>query len=63
MNILDARLDDLVWLAEISGYSLDDVVEAVGKCPESEFRAVLESPSILPRYIKSNVRPYLSHSL
>lgn len=54
---VDRRLDRLIWLADETGYSLDEVVAAVGRADQSVFCAVLDNPSLLPRYMKSSVTP------
>lgn len=53
----DARLADMIRIADHTGFSLDEVDRYLGRCSESWFRAVADNPSILPRYIKSNVKP------
>lgn len=57
VSMLDERLDAMIALAEATGESLDRIVRAVGGLDQSEFRAVIESPSTLPRYIQSSVSP------
>lgn len=56
-TILDARLDQMVAIADAAGASLDDVVAAIGYASETIFRAVSDNPSSLPLYMKSSVRP------
>ena len=57
MEDVDRRLDQMIDLADKTGFSLDDIVKAIGRADQSTFRAVLERPSRLPRYIKSKVKP------
>lgn len=57
MSRVDERLDDMIRIAEATGVSLDDVVRAIGRQSERDFRAVSDNPSLLPRYMKSSVRP------
>lgn len=57
MREVDKRLDRMIELAEETGYTLDEVVEAVGRADQSTFRAVSDNPSLLPRYMKSSVSP------
>lgn len=54
---VDRRLDDLIRIAEATGETLDDVVQAVGRADSTTFRAVSDNPSILPRYMKSKDKP------
>jgi methyl-accepting chemotaxis protein len=57
MAEIDQRLDRMIELADETGYTLDQIVKAVGRIDQSTFDAVSESPSLLPRYIQSSVRP------
>ena len=54
---LDRRLDDMLRIADATGYSLDAVVAAVGRADQRIFAAVSDKPSLLPRYIQSRDRP------
>lgn len=53
----DARLDDMIRMAEATGLTLDEVVAQVGDVDQSTFRKLAGNPSALPRYIQSKVRP------
>lgn len=57
MKLVDKRLDRMIEIAEESGEPLDTVVKAIGREDQRIFNAVSESPSRLPRYIKSSVKP------
>jgi len=57
MSIADERLDDMIRIAEATGYSLDDVLKAIGRADQTIFEAVSANPSLLPRYIQSRDRP------
>lgn len=54
---VDDRLDRMIEIADILDVSLDHVVACIGRADQSFFEAVSDNPSLLPRYIKSNVRP------
>lgn len=54
---VDVRLDRMIEIADETGLTLDAVVEAIGRVPYSIFRDFSETPSNLPRYIASRVRP------
>ncbi len=56
-TILDRRLDRMVKIADHLGLSLDDVVSAIGVEDNKIFLDVSESPSSLPRYMASKVKP------
>ncbi|WP_299929181.1 hypothetical protein [uncultured Pelagimonas sp.] len=56
-TILDRRLDRMVEIADYLGLSLDDVVSAIGVEDNKIFLEVSESPSSLPRYMASKVKP------
>jgi len=53
----DDRLDRMIEIADLLNVSLDHVVQHIGRCDQSTFDAVSESPSRLPRYMKSSVKP------
>jgi hypothetical protein len=53
----ERRLDDMLRIAAATGQTLDSVVLALGQSDETFFRAVSDNPSILPRYMKSSVKP------
>lgn len=57
MKEIDRRLDQMIEIADKTGVSLDDVVAAIGRCDYSDFLAVSDNPSLLPRYMKSKVNP------
>lgn len=56
-TIVDNRLDDLMMLADKTGYALDQLVSAIGRADQKTFDACFDTPSILPRYIASSVSP------
>lgn len=53
----DERLDKMIQVAKETGVSLDEVVKAMRYLRQTDFDAVSESPSRLPRYMKSSVTP------
>lgn len=53
----DKRLTRMIEIAARTGYTLNAVVAAVGYVDNSIFLAVVESPSTLPRYMKSKSTP------
>jgi predicted DNA repair protein MutK len=57
MKMVDRRLDRMIQLADEMGVSLDDVVMCLGRVDHKTFAAVSDNPSLLPRYIKSSVKP------
>ena len=57
MKEIDRRLDRMIEIAEELDVPLDHVVKHMGRCDQSTFRAFSDSPSLLPRYIKSRSRP------
>jgi len=57
MKAVDRRLDRMIEIAEETGETLDAVVAAIGQADYRIFRAVSETPSTLPRYIASKVKP------
>lgn len=57
MKEVDRRLDRMIEIAEIVGCPLDHVVAHIGRCDQRTFEAVSDNPSLLPRYMKSSVRP------
>lgn len=54
---VDRRLDRMIEIADDLDVSLDLVVEYLGRCDQSTFRRLSDNPSLLPRYMKSSVRP------
>lgn len=57
MKAVDQRLDRMIEIAEETGTPLDYVVRHLGRCDQSRFNAVSANPSLLPRYMKSSVKP------
>lgn len=56
-DVADERLDKMIMIADQAGFTLDAVVAAVGRIDQTIFEAVSDNPSLLPRYMKSSVRP------
>ena len=56
-SVLDRRLDAMIAIAERQEVSLDLVVKAIGRADQTTFDAVVDNPSLLPRYIQSKVSP------
>lgn len=54
---IDQRLDRMIEIAVVLDVPLDHVVKHMGRCPQREFAALSERPSLLPRYMKSSVKP------
>jgi hypothetical protein len=54
---VDERLDRMIEVAESTGRSLDEIVAQFGRCDQSAFDALSDSPSRLPMYIQSSVTP------
>lgn len=57
MKEIDKRLDRMIEISDLLGMSLDQVVAYMGRCDQRTFEALSESPSRLPRYMKSKVKP------
>jgi len=57
MKIVDKRLDRMIEIADELNVPLDHVVKYIGRCDQRAFEAVSDKPSLLPRYMKSNVTP------
>lgn len=57
MKMVDARLDRMIEIAEVLDVPLDHIVAHMGRIPQRDFEALSASPSRLPRYIQSKVRP------
>lgn len=57
MKVVDHRLDRLIEIAEETGLTLDQVVEAIGRVDQNLFLRFSGNPSLLPRYIQSKVAP------
>lgn len=54
---VDERLDRLIALADQTGYTLDALVQSIGRIDQRDFDAASDNPSLLPRYMKSSVTP------
>lgn len=54
---IDRRLDRMIEIAEECDMPLDHVVKYMGRCSYTAFLAFSDNPSLLPRYMKSSVRP------
>jgi hypothetical protein len=57
MDTIDKRLDRMLAVADELDVPLDHVVKHMGRCDQRSFDAFSDSPSRLPLYTKSNVRP------
>lgn len=57
MKIVDERLDRMIEIADKLDVPLDHVVQHMGRVDQRTFAALSESPSRLPRYMKSSVSP------
>lgn len=57
MRTIEARIDRLIEIAEQTGVSLDYLVREYGECSQSDFDALSDKPSRLPKYMKSSVNP------
>lgn len=57
MQEIDKRLDRMIEIADQLDVPLDHVVAHMGRVDQSTFDAFSASPSRLPRYTKSRVRP------
>lgn len=57
MKIVDERLDRMIEIADKLDMPLDHVVQHMGRVDQRTFAALSESPSRLPRYMKSSVSP------
>lgn len=57
MKLVDLRLDRMIEIAQRLDVTLDLVVKTIGRADQSTFAAVSDNPDLLPKYIKSNVRP------
>lgn len=53
----DDKLDHMIRIAVETGSPLDHVVAQMRDLDQSEFLAVSDNPSRLPRYTKSSVKP------
>lgn len=54
---IDRRLDRMIEISDLLDVPLDHVVRHMGRCDQRTFREFSDSPSRLPRYIKSKSRP------
>jgi hypothetical protein len=57
MKEIDRRLGRMIQIADELDVPLDHVVKHLGRCDQRTFDAVSDSPSLLPRYMKSSVMP------
>lgn len=57
MKQVDERLDRMIEIADETGYTLDEVVAAIGRADQRDFARVSGNASLLPLYIKSSVKP------
>lgn len=57
MSCVDDRLDRLIEIADETGETLDDIVAAIGRIDHKDFMKVSGNLSLLPRYMKSKVKP------
>jgi hypothetical protein len=57
MKTIDRRLDRMIQIADETGLTLDQVVAAIGRTDQSTFRKFSGTPSSLPLYIASSVKP------
>lgn len=57
MKKVDARLDRMIEIADLLDVPLDHVVKHMGRVSQSDFDALSDNPSRLPRYMKSSVSP------
>lgn len=57
MREIDKRLDRMIEIADQTGLTLDQVVEAIGRADQSTFDKFSGNPETLPRYIQSRVTP------
>ncbi|SEL44339.1 hypothetical protein SAMN04488032_1371 [Pacificibacter marinus] len=57
MKEVDLRLDRMIEIAGQLKVPLDHVVKHMGRCDQSRFLILSETPEMLPRYIKSSDKP------
>lgn len=57
MQEIDKRLDRMIQVADQLDVPLDHVVAHMGRVDQSTFAALSDNPSLLPRYMKSRVKP------
>lgn len=57
MQEIDKRLDRMIEISDMLNVPLDYVVAHMGRCNQRDFDALSDNPSLLPRYMKSSVRP------
>lgn len=57
MKVVDQRLGRMIEIADETGATLDEVVAAIGRADHKTFAEVSASPSRLPLYMKSKVKP------
>lgn len=57
MKEIDKRLDRMIEIADQLDVPLDHVVQHMGRCDQSRFLMFSGNPEMLPRYMKSSLRP------
>jgi hypothetical protein len=57
MQEIDRRLNRMIEVADQLNVPLDHVVLHMGRVSQSDFEALSDNPSRLPRYMKSKVNP------
>lgn len=57
MKEIDRRLDRMIEVADELNVPLDHVVKHMGRCDQTAFLRMSDNPSLLPRYMKSSVKP------
>ena len=57
MEVVDIRLTRMIEIADMTGLTLDAVVDAIGRVDQKTFDKFSGSPEKLPRYIASKVKP------
>lgn len=58
-EIAEARLDEMINLAKVTGYPLDAILSATVALDSKAFSEICGNPSVLPKYIQSKVSEYL----
>lgn len=57
MGQVDTRLDRMIEMADETGYTLDQIVAAIGRVDQRDFARVSGNVSLLPLYMKSKDKP------
>lgn len=57
MKEIDQRLDRMIEIAQALNIPLDHVVAHMGRCDQRTFLILSGNPSLLPKYMKSSVKP------